>query len=115
MNTADLRQDLQNRWAPSPEQVEAAEALMAESGAKHVFTLHLLVNKEWGIWTDKVTVEHLPGVYLTRDEATGVLDAAAKARHEKAGEDVVGGYASHTAGGSWAVWDDIVATYPREG
>ena len=110
----DLMQDLRTRWTPSPEQVAEAEALLAVTPERYVYTLHLLVNKEYGIWTEDVVVVHLPGVFNGRNVACDYLDAAARRHYGKTGQKVVGGYTSHHAGGQWAVYDDITAAYPKE-
>lgn len=110
----NLHEDLANRWAPSPEQIELAKVALEQSGQHFVYTLHLLLNKTWGIWTDKVTVVHLPGVFLDRDEATTVLDTAALEHYNKTEQSVVGGWTSHSSSGGWAVFDDPVASYSSE-
>ena len=110
----DLTEDLQERWRPSPEQIAAAEKMLAATPEQHVYTIHLLLNKEWGFWTEDVVVEYVPGVFNRRNVALDYLDRAAKEHYEATGQKVVGGFTSHSAGGQWAVFDDIVASYPKE-
>lgn len=122
MSPAD---DLQVRWVPSAAQDEAAfETLSA--GETHVYTAHLLVNKEHGWWTNDVQVVHLPGIFADRDEASEAIVAAAKIMHDETGLPVTGGYTHHqlndepmtSADGTrwktqWAVFEDIMATFPK--
>lgn len=112
--TTDLNTDLQTRWVPSPTQVaKADEALTALPVLKNVYTLHLLVNKQPHFWTEDIVVEYLPGVFWTRNDALEVLDTLAKAYHDTTGLPVVGGWTVHHADSNWAVFDDILATYPK--
>jgi hypothetical protein len=111
---ANLVDDLTARWRPSPEQIAEAEKVLAETGARSVYTLHLLGNKEYGTWHEDVVVVHLPGVYPDRDVACDALDLAAKSYFASYGA-VVGGFTSHSKGEQWAVYDDITTEYPKEG
>lgn len=125
--SATIEADLRVRWLPSDEQMALADALLAagydadrridqagggswtESG---VYTVHLLLNKEYGWWTEDVEIVHLDGVFLTRSAALDFVHEAAQKHHEKTGDKVVGGYAWHSKVGHAAVWDDISSEFP---
>lgn len=120
-----MEQDLRERWLPSPRQMELADAVLAEglpetdwdSGA---YTIHLLVNKQYGWWGEGIEIIHIeeiegvPAVFLTRSGALTMLEGLAKAHHEKTGQKLVGGYAWHSKPGHAAVWDDICSEFPKQ-
>lgn len=124
-----LSDDLATRWTPSKEQDrEAAAALAARvpGDDDSVVTAHLLINKESGWWGPQVQIEHLPGLFADRNEASDALIAAAEAKHKETGQPVVGGYTYHRASDipalsadgtrwltHWAVFEDILAVFPE--
>lgn len=124
----NLSSDLSTRWTPSPEQDnEAFEALSA--GQTDVLTAHLLVNKKQGWWGPDVEVIPLPGIFADRNAASDAIVAAAKVKHAETGKPVTGGYTYHhlppvgetprSGAGtawktSWAVFEDILCTFPKE-
>ncbi|MGV8846098.1 hypothetical protein [Tessaracoccus sp.] len=110
----DLYEDLKNRWAPSPTQVETAEQALAGSDLEYVYTLHLLLDKQFSFWSTSVTVQHLPGLWQSRSEALGALVGAAEDHFARTGQGVIGGWTCHSAGGQWAVFEDIAAIRPKE-
>lgn len=104
-----IESDLRDRWRPSDAQVADADAVLSTGIVEnpdnpYVFTIHLLVNKRWGVWTPDVVVEPLDGVYTTREAAFEAVSAVV-ARRRAFGHEVIGGYALHSAPGQWAVWD----------
>lgn len=110
----DLATDLTTRWKPTDNQIKLANVVTDATGDA-VYTLHLLVNKVYGFWTEDVEVIGLDGIYTDRATALEALGALTKAYHKATGRTVVGGYARHgTEHGKWAVWDDILAVYPKE-
>jgi hypothetical protein len=124
-----LEQDLRERWLPSAEQMRQADALLAagydqerECGhdgvgrwrERGVYTTHLLINKDYGIWTADVKLVFLDGVFTTREAALDFVHMVAEKRHREGGEKLVGGYAWHPSVGEAAVWDDICSQFPDE-
>lgn len=89
------------------------ERLVGLHGADHgVYTVHLLLNKEYGWWTEDVEIVHLDGVFLTRSAALLFVEAEARRHFDKTGEKVTGGYAWHMRVGEAAVWEDIGSQFP---
>ena len=112
---SDLDLDMQERWKPSAEQVEqASEFHAAHPGQRAVYTVHLLVGKQYGWWETSVQVEPVPGVFHSRDAALGSLEALVAAKGAQTDQPVVGGYTAHFDSGHWAVWDDILAVANQE-
>lgn len=136
----DPQLDMQTRWCPSPAQdQQAADALIRQAatgkpdqvgnsdhGLGDVFTVQLLVNKHFGVWTTEVQVIALPGVYHSRDAAYAACQAAA-ATHRHLHPDVpvtasccrhhrlatptepARGPGGHIWQTHWAVFEDITA------
>lgn len=116
-----LATDLRERWHPTDTAVKLANAILADeaTGAWNpegtgtgVYTIHLLVNKEHGFWTDDVEVIALDGVFTDRMAAWHALNDAARRHHEKTGTKVSGGYAWHPRPDEWAVFEDIGTIFP---
>ena len=113
----DLEQDMKARWRPSAEQIHYADALLVAGASKErpqlnrqrgVHTIHLLINKEWGIWTEDVALYYLDGYFLAREAAWRALHASAvEYRAANPTTTVSGGYTWHSAPGQWAVFEDI--------
>ena len=113
----DLQADLATRWRPSDEQIAEAERYLAEHpDADECYTAHVLVNKEWGFWTEDVQIVHVTGVYRTRAGA----EAAADFHRIQGDVPTIGGYARHSRVGAdiaaaaglptpyvWAVWESF--------
>jgi hypothetical protein len=118
----NLEQDLKDRWVPDEHQVILADALLkagfdTERGDRRergAYTVHLLVNKEYGFWTEDVQLVYVDGVFTSREAATQYAEDRARAHHEKHQVPVVGGWTWHSAIGHWAVFEDILAAFPRE-
>lgn len=113
----NLAADLTARWRPSYTQladVEQAFAAAAGAGVRQaVFTAHILVNKHYGIWYTDVEVVAVPGVFADRDAASAAAVAAAEKAHTETGLPVTGGWTRHTTPDSWAVFEDILAVFPK--
>lgn len=118
----DLQTDLQERWLPSPEQMTLANALLAagytaergERRERGVYTIHLLMNKSYGWWTEDVQVVPLDGVFLTRNAAIYAVHDAARRTHDlDPNQKVIGGWAWHSKVDHAAVWEDICSVFPR--
>jgi hypothetical protein len=116
-----LEHDLRERWLPSQEQMRLADALLAagytaergEIRERGVYTAHLLINKEFGWWTEDVILVHLDGMFLTREAVLTFVHEVARVRHREGGEKLVGGYAWHSQVGHAAVWEDISSRFPE--
>lgn len=102
----DLRQDLADRWRPSEEQITGAEALTLYH--ERIWTPHLLLHKEFAIWTDKVQVMPLDGWFLEMERA-GAYGRLCAEVFVDAGEKLTVGYTAHTVGRNWAVFEDIMS------
>jgi hypothetical protein len=119
MTLTNPERDMRARWRPSDQQMNLADALLRAGydanrpRNRGVYTMHLLVNKQYGIWTDEVTLIHLDGVYLDRDAMYKALHDATERFHEETGATVTGGYTWHPRPGEWAVWDDIMSEFPK--
>lgn len=115
-----LESDLRERWVPSPEAVRMADALLAAGfdterpprRERGVFTAHVLLNKDYGIWTEEVEVVPVDGVFLSREGAALAAKMEAARLHAADGTRAIGGYTWHMSPGNWAVWEDIVAVFP---
>lgn len=127
----DLDTDLSTRWTPSEEQdLAAIKALSSSLTLDHVFTLHMLVHKNYGWWAPGVKVVPLTDtVYTTREDALKALEvAAAAAREISPATTFTMGFTRHRRPGheqpqaagrtwrtGWAVFEDILATNSGDG
>lgn len=109
----DLQADLRARWRPTDEQTAAADQRLTQ-GATEVFTGHLLLNKEFGFWTQHVVVVAIAGVYGSLEEAWSAVGDEVRKCREGGIKKVTGGYARHSAPGEWAVFEDIASAFPRD-
>jgi hypothetical protein len=119
----DLNQDLKDRWCPDGHQLTLANALLragwdrerevAGLRERGVYTAHMLVNKHYGFWTEDVQVVYLDGVFTMKEAATRYAEDRARQHHEETGEPVVGGWTWHSSVDHWAVWEDILARFPK--
>lgn len=109
-------EDLRKRWLPNAQQMELADAMLESAGYNHtehgVYTGHLLINKEYGWWTDKVELVFLDGVFLTREAVCDFVHTAAAKHFQKHGTKLTGGWAWHPRVGEAAVWEDIMSQFP---
>lgn len=111
----DLQQDLADRWRPNDEQIDGAEQLLGYFFDGPIWTTHLLIHKEFGLWTDKVEVLPLDGWFLSMEHASEYGRLCAQAFHANATIDdpdagrVTVGYTAHTKGKNWAVFEDILS------
>ena len=116
-----------SRWRPSQLQHWQANDVLtnADLETPEAFTLHLLVNKHYGIWNQDVEVVHVHDfVFCDRDSALRALQLLTKAYARTHRKHVCGGYARHTLSPDhqadpleplWAVWDDICSEFDEKG
>jgi hypothetical protein len=118
-----LMADLQERWKPSEEQIALARKTLEETGAAYVYTVHVLIGKEYGVWTDDIAVHPIEGQVFHGDdwEARGAAMEAAVAHAQSVYTltkvKTTGGYTVHRlidGEDHWAVFEDILAVFPKE-
>jgi hypothetical protein len=115
----DLQADLQARWRPSGAQIKAAADHFARGFGEPLFTIHLLVNKRYGVWTEKVQVVDIGWggsserhIYGSRSAALEALEKFVALREGT--DPVTGGYTTHWKDGEWAVFEDICSVKNQE-
>ncbi len=117
-STVDLMSDLRERWKPSEEQIaEASEFYQRRPEAKDAVSIHLLVGKYDGFWTEDVEVVPVPGVFTDRLSAWLSLAVLVPAKAKETGLPVTGGYTYHDVVDGepkWAVFEDSVSAANQE-
>lgn len=107
--------DMQERWAPSQQQITAAKALLQDMPSDCEAMVPIAMHsKAYGIWTADVEVEPIEGVYIVVycgfhpkagavDYAMGVeiIERVAKVNSRNG----TGSYAVIDADGNWAVFE----------
>lgn len=109
VSVSAAQEDLRAVWKPTAAQVKAAESRMRATGETEVYSAQVLVGKAYATWVaGAVTVKRAPGklVYGTRAAAMEACVAGAKTVSKETRVPCTGGWARHTPGGQWAVWED---------
>lgn len=112
--SAELQRHMQAAWQPTDKQIALAEAaLQASPETKYAYTLHLLLEKSYGVWTDDVAVVALDGVFTDRATALAALKALSEQFHDATGRPLTAGWTTHFNNGQWAVFEDICSELPK--
>jgi 3-hydroxyisobutyrate dehydrogenase-like beta-hydroxyacid dehydrogenase len=107
-----LMEDLRTRWRPSDEAIAAAADAYTDPTVEAVYSGHVLLGKDFGVWDADVTLDHSTKVFTGTDrydsaraaKEAALIDAAVLAGERPA----TLGWTWHHPDGTWAVFEEIL-------
>jgi hypothetical protein len=106
---ADHAADIHERWRPSQQQIDDAATIFEhDKNTEYIYTIHVLLHKEPGWWTEQVEVKTIDGLTYN-DRNVAIRDAmfARALLQIVLGEDdwASAGWTVHYRDGTWATFE----------